>query len=113
MGHLHYGYESDPLIIPDRVLAHLRVVATTKLRRQESFPLTWVHPDGAEGGRTTLWMHAAIPMRFVFDGAEPEDIDRELLQLLGDEANSANGIVIDGREGSSMVGIPTPEPVAA
>lgn len=98
MGQLHYGYGCDPLEIPDRVLAHLRVVATTKLRRQESFPLTFISPEEQAGsGRTTLWMHAAIPLRFEFECAEPAVIERDFLQQLGEEANSANGIVIDGR----------------
>ncbi len=112
MGQLHYGYGSEPLNIPDRVLAHLRVVTTTKLRRQESFPLTLLYPDESGPGRTTLWMHAAIPLRFEFDCAEAEGIEREFLQQLGEEANSANGIVIDGRA-ETPIEMTSRKPVAA
>lgn len=31
MGYLYYGNSTEPIEIPDRVLAHLKVVAATKL----------------------------------------------------------------------------------
>lgn len=97
MGKLYYGYGSEPLNIPDRLLAHIRVVTMTKLRRQESFPLTWLHDDG-EDGRTTMWIHAAIPLKFVFDCAQSEAVDRSILQQLVDEANTTAGMVVGGAD---------------
>ena len=95
MGYLYYGTEMQPTEIPDRILAHVRVVATTKLRRGESFTLTWRHPDGAPEGRTSIWMQPAIPLKFVFDSAEAEPLDQEYLRSLADAANTSNGLVID------------------
>ncbi len=95
MGLLYYGSESHPAEIPDRVLAHLKVVATTKLRRGESFTVTWRHAAGTREGRTSIWMQPAIPLRFVFDEPELQRLDADYLHALANAANSANGLTID------------------
>jgi len=114
VGLLYYGSESLPAEIPDRILAHVKVVATTKLRRGESFTLTWRHGADAPDGRTSIWMQPAIPLRFVFDEPEPERLDPELLHSLANAANSANGLTIDLRDLSAQLGrIPEHAEVAA
>ena len=95
MGFLYYGSETQPAEMPDRILAHLKLVTTTKLRRGESFTVSWRHAAGAPEGRTSIWMQPAIPLRFVFDAPEPERLDTEYLQVLANGANSANGLTID------------------
>lgn len=95
MGYLYYGTDPQATEIPDRILAHLRVVATTKLRRGESFTLTWRHPEGAPEGKTSLWIQPAIPLKFVFGSAEPEQLDPEWLHTLADAANTSNGLTLD------------------
>ena len=95
VGLLYYGFESQPAEMPDRVLAHLKLVATTKLRRGESFTVTWRHMNGVAEGRTSLWMQPAIPLRFVFEASEPEALDPEYLHAMANAANSVNGIVLD------------------
>lgn len=95
MGLLYYGFESQPAEMPDRVLAHLKLVATTKLRRGESFTVTWRHANGSAEGRTSLWMQPAIPLRFVFEASEPEALDPEYLHALANAANSVNGIILE------------------
>ncbi|MCR2812379.1 hypothetical protein NQ166_03125 [Microbacterium sp. zg.Y1090] len=92
MGLLYYGADKTPAEIPDRLLAHVKVVTATKLRRSESFTLSWRHPDGDERGRTTLWMQPSIPLRFVFESPEPETLDPELLRDLAAMANSSAGL---------------------
>ncbi|MFJ4037788.1 hypothetical protein ACIPVB_06850 [Microbacterium sp. NPDC090007] len=94
MGHLFYGTSADSITIPDRLLSHLKVVATTKLRRSESFTLSWTHVDGTPG-RSTLWLQPAIPLRFVFDSAEPESLNAATLKNMADLANSSAGLVVD------------------
>ncbi|WP_154095980.1 hypothetical protein [Microbacterium testaceum] len=103
MGHLYYGTATESIQIPDRLLSHLKVVVTTKLRRSESFTLSWTHVDGTPG-RSTLWLQPAIPMRFVFDSAEPETLNATVLKNMADMANSSAGLVVDLR-----VDIPTSE----
>lgn len=92
MGRLYYGNSSDAIVIDDRELAHLKMVATTKLRRSEGFSVSF---SSAQAGRSTLWMHCAIPLRFEFDSAEPVRLDPARVNELAQAASSAMGIVID------------------
>ncbi|WP_150952074.1 hypothetical protein [Microbacterium testaceum] len=94
MGHLFYGTSTESIVIPDRLLSHIKVVTTTKLRRSESFTLSWTHVDGTPG-RSTLWLQPAIPLRFVFDSAEPETLNATVLKNMADLANSSAGLVVD------------------
>lgn len=94
MGLLYYGNASDEIEIPDRLLAHVKVVMTTKLRRGESFTVSWVHAAGTAGGRSTIWLDPSIPLRFVFDSAEAEELDSALLTELAREANATSGLMI-------------------
>lgn len=95
MGSLYYGSSESPIHIPDRVLAHVKVVIATKLRRGESFTMSWRHPSGEQAGRSTLWLQPSIPLRFVFGAAEPEMLDPALLQSYATAANSSSGLTID------------------
>jgi hypothetical protein len=94
MGSLFYGSDTSAIEIPDRLLAHVKVVLATKLRRGESFTLSWRHPDDEPGGRSTLWLHPSIPLRIVFDDAEPEVLDPQWLQELANGASSTGGLSI-------------------
>ncbi|WP_345752271.1 DUF7882 family protein [Microbacterium rhizophilus] len=93
MGRLIYDHIGPAVEIDDRTLAHLKVVVTAKLRRHESFTLSWKRPD--EFGRTTVWIHPTIPVQFDFDGPEPTDLNRKWLQQLADSA-VGGGIVLTG-----------------
>lgn len=94
MGRLIYDHIGPAVEIDERTLAHLQVVITTKLRRHESFTLSWTRPD--EFGRTTIWIHPAIPVKFDFDDAEPTDLNRAWIQRLVDSANNGGGIILTG-----------------
>lgn len=95
MGSLFYGSSPTPIHMPDRVLAHIKVVIATKLRRGESFTLSWRHPEGEAVGRSTIWLQPSIPLRFVFDESEPEMLDPALLQTYANSANSSGGLTVD------------------
>ena len=94
MGTIFYGGSATPIFIEDRALAHLKVVIATKLRRHESFTLTWQHPDDQPSGRTTIWLHPSIPLRFVFEDPEPAELSREWIEDLASSANSSGGITL-------------------
>jgi hypothetical protein len=94
MGTIYYGGASTPVHIEDRALAHLKVVIATKLRRGESFTLSWTHPDDQPRGRSTLWLHPSIPLRFVFEDPEPAVLSREWIEELANSANSSGGIML-------------------
>lgn len=94
MGTIYYGGSATPIHIEDRALAHLKVVIATKLRRGESFTVSWEHPDDQPRGRSTIWLHPSIPLRFVFDDPEPAKLSREWIESLANSANSSGGITL-------------------
>lgn len=94
MGSIYYGGTEMPIHIEDRALAHLKVVIATKLRRSESFTVSWRHPEDQPGGRSTIWLHPSIPLRFVFDDAEPPALSREWIEELAHSANTTGGIML-------------------
>ena len=94
MGTIYYGGSATPIHIEDRALAHLKVVITTKLRRGESFTVSWEHPDDQPGGRSTLWLHPSIPLRFVFDDPEPTQLSRRWIEELANSASSSGGVTL-------------------
>lgn len=94
MGTLHYGTDSAPIHIGDRALAHLKVVVVAKLRRQESFTVSWQHPAEDGDGRSTIWMHPSIPVRFEFDEPVAPELNREWIEELAHSANALGGITL-------------------
>jgi hypothetical protein len=92
VGTLYYGDSGTPIGIEDRALAHLKIAITTKLRRGESFTLSWQHAADQARGRSTLWLHPSIPLRFVFDEPEAPDLSRQWIEDLMRSANSTGGI---------------------
>jgi hypothetical protein len=91
MGRLHYGQDEYSADFDDRTLAHLQMIIGTKLRRQESFMLSW---ERESHGRTSLWIHPAIPMRFEFDQTQPVTLNRDWMEQLSASANSVGGMRI-------------------
>jgi len=94
MGTIYYGGSATPIDIEDRALAHLKVVIASKLRRGESFTVSWRHPDDQPRGRSTIWLHPSIPLRFVFEKPDQEVLSREWLEELANSANSSGGIML-------------------
>src|SRR6478752_8465735 len=94
MGTIYYGGSATPIHIDDRALAHLKVVIATKLRRNESFTVSWQHPEDQPRGRSTIWLHPSIPLRFVFDDPEPAELSRGWIEELANSANSSGGIML-------------------
>lgn len=94
VGTIFYGGSATPIHIEDRALAHLKVVIATKLRRSESFTVSWRHPDDQPTGRSTIWLHPSIPLRFVFEDPEPEELSRQWIEDLAHSANSSGGIML-------------------
>jgi hypothetical protein len=94
VGTLYYGDSGTPIGIEDQALAHLKVAIVTKLRRGESFTVSWLHADDQPRGRSTLWLHHTIPLRFVFDDVEPPELSREWIEDLMRSANSTGGVLL-------------------
>lgn len=87
-----YGGTTAPIHIEDRALAHLKVVIATKLRRNEAFTLSWRHPEDEAAGRSTIWLHPSIPLRFTFEEPEAPALNMKWIEELMQSANSTGGI---------------------
>lgn len=93
MGKLNYG-EGMTIDFDDRTLAHLQLVIATKLRRSETFALSWRDEPGSGDGRTTIWLHPSIPLVFKYFGGRSPVINRAWVEALMVSANSASGLRI-------------------
>lgn len=93
MGYLAYGtsaeYEFD-----DRVLAHLKVTISQKLRRQECFFLSWSNPAERGSGRVSIWMSPHIPLMFRFAGSKAPELSDVWLRVLSELSNTPRGLVV-------------------
>ncbi|MFC7431393.1 MULTISPECIES: hypothetical protein [unclassified Agrococcus] len=93
MGHLTYA-GSTQYEIEDRMLAHVKAVVSAKLRRQESFLLSWTVDAHAGSGRVSLWMSPSIPLEFRFSGSRVPQLSPMWLEALMEMANSTRGLVL-------------------
>lgn len=101
MGTLHYGASRLAIRIDDRTLAHLRVVATSKLRRNEPFLISWENDLAAGSGRESLWVHPGSDLVYQFDDDEPVQLDNGLLDSMMMSSFVSRGIEISARRLSS------------
>jgi hypothetical protein len=62
MGTLTHG--PLELEIDDRILTHLEIVIVSKLRRHESFLLSWLEDASPGGSRNALCLSAGHPVHF-------------------------------------------------
>jgi len=94
MGVLFYGSAEHAIEIDDVALAHLKVVIATKLRRNESFTLSWMHDSDQPLGRSTIWLHPSIELRFTFEEPTPPPLDPARIQAYANSANTSGGILV-------------------
>ena len=87
MGNLHYG--GHQFALDDRVLAHLQIVITQKLRRSEAFFINWDDPIGE--GRQSIWIDNGMPIWVEFVG-KPPAINRVWLETLIISAGGTTGL---------------------
>ncbi len=87
-------YDGEEFEFSDRVLTHLQIVVSTKLRRQENFFLSWTMPADHGSGRRAIWIDNGVPIRFFYNGSRPVGINRDWLELLIAGAGRASGLVL-------------------
>lgn len=87
-------YDGARFDLEDRVLAHLQVIVSLKLRRAEGFFLSWEASDHDGEGRHVIWIDNGVPLRIRYQSAEPPRINREWAQSLALSANTNNGLII-------------------
>ena len=94
MGSLIYGPTGTRVEIDDRVLAHLKVVMLTKLRRGEGFAFSWDRGAENGSGRDTMWLNPSIGLEFQFEGSRQPSLNKLWLEELMSSANSGGGLHI-------------------
>ena len=95
-------YDGVTVEFDDRLLAHLEIVIVQKLRRQESFLMTWQDEIGLAGGRSGIWLHPASMLHFHFAGKEKVVIDHDWVMKLMASANSAMGLFVSDDSGEAL-----------
>jgi hypothetical protein len=98
MGTLQY----DGVLVEfdDRLLAHLQIVIVQKIRRGESFLMSWRDSADTGDGHSAIWIHPTQNLYFKFVGSRNPTINQDWLDQLMLSANSARGLLVM-REGSS------------
>jgi hypothetical protein len=94
MGKFVYGSSVTFVEFDDRTLAHLEVVITAKLRRRESLAFTWQYSTSRVGGTTTVWLNAAVPVKFDYYGSRHPVLNREWIEALMLLANTPAGLTV-------------------
>ena len=87
-------YDGIEIEFEDRALVHLQVVIGSKLRRGESFFLSWNDAPSIGDGRSSVWLHASIPLYFKYYGGKTPSLNREWIQVLTTSANSGQGLLL-------------------
>lgn len=93
MGHLIYGGTQE-FDFEDRTLAHLKVAITMKLRRQESFLVSWVIPADKGGGRISLWVAPNIPLAFRFSGSRVPQLNKVWVDAMSELSHTPRGLIL-------------------
>jgi len=94
MGALTYGDSGITVSFDDRALMHLQIVISAKLRRRESFLVSWNDTIAAGGGRSSIWIDPASTLYFRYFGSRIPVINRNWIDSLMLSANSAGGLVL-------------------
>ena len=93
MGHPTYGGTQE-FEFEDRTLAHLKVAITLKLRRQESFLMSWVIPAENGGGRMSLWVAPSIPLTFRFAGSRVPQLNKVWIEAMSELSHTPRGLIL-------------------
>lgn len=97
MGKLEYNSSRPAIEIDDDLLVHVKIVIATKLRRQESFMMTW--PDGTHGvGAMSAWIHPSIPMVLEFDQSPAPRVDPRRVERMMARLNARGELILDELE---------------
>ncbi|MEJ3404084.1 hypothetical protein WDJ51_05020 [Rathayibacter sp. YIM 133350] len=93
MGTLFYDHEGFEF--EDRVLAHLQLVLTTKLRRHEPFVLSWLQPFELGSGRRALWIDNGVGIHYAYSGSRTPTINREWVEQLMTASGRPGGVFLE------------------
>lgn len=106
-----FTYQSGARVdLEDRVLSHLQVVISNKLRRGESFVFTWRDDPSTGDGRTSVWLNPSVAIAFKYSGSRSASLNRAWIEALAVTANGPSGLYIvpepadagDGADGAQF-----------
>lgn len=92
MGTLNYGPRQYKL--DDRLLAHLQVLISIKLRRRENFFLSWPKGVADGSGRISIWIDNGVPISCEYEGGKVPAIQREWVESMAEAAGSSLGLQV-------------------
>jgi hypothetical protein len=92
VGQFIYGNPSVAVDFDDRVLAHLKVVILSKVRRGESFTFSWEYQASQGSGHSSIWIHPTIPLQFNFLGGKEPRLNRAWVEDLVRLSNTPGGL---------------------
>lgn len=93
MGHLNYGGTQE-FEFEDRTLAHLKAAITMKLRRQESFLMSWTNSSRRGGGRVSIWLSPSTPLVFHFAGSRAPSLNKDWIAVLNELSHTPRGLIV-------------------
>ena len=94
MGSLEYNSSRPPIDVEDTLLAHLKIVISTKLRRQESLMMPRP-PAKKSPAPLSARMHPAIPLVLEFDADPVPAIDPARVSHMMERLNARGELLID------------------
>jgi hypothetical protein len=97
-----YGVAGLEIEFDDRVLAHLQLVISTKLRRTEGFFFSWRDDPALGDGRSSIWLETSIPLHFRYSSTQRHDLNREWLEQLTQSANQPAGLSLSTEPGEDI-----------
>lgn len=80
--------------VEDRALAHLKLAIGFKLRRQESFFVSWTKSVEKGSGRMSVWVAPSIPIAFRFAGSRPPEINPMWVESLKQLSQTPRGLIL-------------------
>jgi len=104
VGSLSYNHKTFDF--DDRILTHLQIVIVRKLRRGESFLVSWKHTAQMGGGRSSIWVHPSVPLLFTFAGGRSPTVNLVWLAQLSLSADGPHGLVVTGEDLAHGSGLP-------
>jgi hypothetical protein len=93
-------YSGTRVEFDDRLLTHLEIVVVNKLRRGESFLLSWRDGVAIGSGRAAIWLTPGVPVSFRFTTSRVPEIDREWIALLAAGDAESLGLVVVEEDGT-------------
>ena len=94
-----FKYDGVIVHVDDRTLTHLQIVIYNKLRKGESFPMSWKDSTATGSGRSSIWLSPNSLLHFKFDGGRTPLINREWLARLQESADSSKGLIVTAEDG--------------